>query len=108
MKYTHHLKKPVTAHGETVDKLELAEPDSKMVMELGYPYLAIAGDAGAGVQLQPKIAAKYLSRLAQVPISTIEKLPIPDLQFLHGWLMGFFGEAEEAVEEEISPSGSST
>jgi hypothetical protein len=93
-KFVYPLKKPVTAHGEQVSELLLAEPDTKLVMELGYPYLGIASDNGAGVQLQPKVAARYLSRLAQVPMSTIEQIAIPDLHELHGWLMGFFGEGE--------------
>jgi hypothetical protein len=89
--YVHKLKRPVTAHGEQVSELQLEEPTTKLVMELGYPYLVVDG----GVQLQPKVAARYISRLAKVPMSTVEALPIPDLQFLQAWIMGFFGDGAE-------------
>lgn len=92
--YTHKLKRPVTAHGVEVTELQLAEPTAKMVMEFGYPYLVVQGGGESGMQLQPKVAARFISRLAQVPLSTVEALAIPDLQALHGWLLGFFGEAE--------------
>lgn len=94
-KHRHALRRPVAAHGEEVDHLELAEPDTRMVMDLGYPFLVVTGDAGAGVQLQPKVAARYLSRLAGVPVSTIERLAISDLQELQAWLMGFFGDGPQ-------------
>ena len=32
------LKKPITAHGETLSVLEFDEPTGKDVRELGYPY----------------------------------------------------------------------
>jgi hypothetical protein len=87
------LPRPVMAHGEEITELELAEPTSKMVMALGYPYMAIdVGDGEPGVELRPKVAGRYIMQLAQVPLSTVEALPIPVLQEIHGWLMGFFGE----------------
>jgi hypothetical protein len=97
-KYVFPLKKPVPAHGDQLQELVLAEPDSRMVMDLGYPYLVIENGGEGGVQLQPKVAGRYLMRLAQVPLSTIEKLAISDLQQLQAWLMGFFGEGEAETE----------
>lgn len=101
-KWVLPLKKPIAAHGDQVSELLLDEPDSKLVMELGYPYLVIESGGDGAVQLQPKVAARYIVRLAKVPLTTVEKLPIPALQELHGWLMGFFGEgaSEEATTSE--------
>ncbi len=92
---TFPLKRAVKAHGVEVTELELEEPTSKLVMELGYPYLAIdLGGGDPGIELRPKVAGRYIMRLAKVPISTVETLDIGDLQAMHGWLMGFFGEDE--------------
>lgn len=90
---TFPLSKPVKAHGEEVTELTLEEPTSKLVMELGYPYLAIdLGGGDPGIELRPKVAGRYIMRLAKVPLTTVESLSIADLQTMHGWLMGFFGE----------------
>lgn len=101
-KYVHKLKKPVKAHGQELTELTLAEPTTKMVMEFGYPYLVIAGEGGSGLQLQPKVAASYITQLAQVPRSTVEALPIADLQALQAWLLGFFGEGEAETPQSES------
>lgn len=85
------LSKPIKAHGEEVTSLELSEPTTKDVMELGYPYLLIPGEL-EGIQLQPKIAGRYISRLAKIPMSSVEQLSINDLQQLQVLIMGFFGE----------------
>lgn len=90
---TFPLSHPVKAHAEEVTELTLEEPTSKLVMELGYPYLAIdLGGGDPGIELRPKVAGRYIMRLAKVPLSTVESLAISDLQAMHGWLMGFFGE----------------
>lgn len=89
------LAKPIKAHGEEgITELELADPDTKLVMELGYPYLVIENSGDAGVQMQPKVAGRYISRLAKIPMTSVEQLAIADLQSMQGWLMNFFGEGE--------------
>lgn len=102
-KWIHTLKKPIPAHGDQVTELAFDEPNTELVLELGYPYLVLESGGEGAVQLQPKVAARYIVRLAKVPISTVHKLPISDLQALQGWLMGFFGEG--ASEEETTSQG---
>lgn len=91
------LKKPIKAHGEEIAVLDLEEPDSKMVMELGYPYLVVETGGESAVQLQPKVAGRYIVKLGKIPLSSVEAMAIADLQEIHGWLMGFFGEGETAT-----------
>jgi hypothetical protein len=91
-KHTHPLRKPIKAHGEEVKELELDEPDANLVMELGYPYLVLQNGGEGALQLQPKVAARYISRLAKVPLSSVGQLAIPDLHELQAWVMGFFGD----------------
>ena len=40
------LKKPITAHGETLSVLEFDEPTGKDVRELGYPYQMNQDESG--------------------------------------------------------------
>jgi hypothetical protein len=86
------LSKPITAHGEETQELDLREPTAKDVMELGYPYLVVQGDDGQGVELRPKVVGRYVVRLAKIPMSSVEQLAIADLSALQATIMGFFGQ----------------
>uniref|UniRef100_A0A8H9Z0B0 Phage tail assembly protein n=1 Tax=Pseudomonas tritici TaxID=2745518 RepID=A0A8H9Z0B0_9PSED len=81
------LKHPVTAHGETVSVLEFNEPTGKDVRELGYPYQMNQDES---IKLQAHIIAKYIVKLASVPLSTVDQMSPADLNSA-GWLVaGFF------------------
>jgi hypothetical protein len=84
------LKHPVTAHGETISVLEFNEPTGKDVRELGYPYQMNQDES---IKLQAHIIAKYIVRLANVPLSTVDQMKPSDLNSA-GWLVaGFFLQA---------------
>lgn len=86
------LSKPVTAHGEEVGELTLREPLTKDVIELGMPTLIVVGDdGGAGVEVRTRVVARYISRLAAVPMSTVEALSLKDHTACTAAVMGFFG-----------------
>lgn len=92
------LSKPIKAHGEEVHELDLAEPTAKDVRELGYPFMALPGaDGQADFKLYPDIGAKYIARLAKVPLSSVDQLAPGDLMVLHTEICGFFGVAEPAT-----------
>jgi hypothetical protein len=81
------LQHPVTAHGETVSVLEFIEPTGKDVRELGYPYQMNQDES---IKLQAHIIAKYIVKLASVPLSTVDQMSPADLNSA-GWLVaGFF------------------
>lgn len=81
------LKHPVTAHGETVSVLEFNEPTGKDVRELGYPYQMNQDES---IKLRAHIIAKYIVKLASVPLSTVDQMSPADLNSA-GWLVaGFF------------------
>ncbi|MCS2162961.1 phage tail assembly protein [Scandinavium sp. H11S7] len=81
------LGHPVTAHGETLSVLEFNEPTGKDVRELGYPYQMNQDES---IKLQAHIIAKYIVRLANVPLSTVDQMSPGDLNSA-GWLIaGFF------------------
>ncbi|EAT0589965.1 phage tail assembly protein [Salmonella enterica] len=84
------LNNPVTAHGETISVLEFNEPTGKDVRELGYPYQMNQDES---IKLQAHIIAKYIVRLANVPLSTVDQMKPGDLNSA-GWLVaGFFLQA---------------
>ncbi|CAH6580161.1 phage tail assembly protein [Citrobacter freundii] len=84
------LNHPVTAHGETISVLEFNEPTGKDVRELGYPYQMNQDES---IKLQAHIIAKYIVRLANVPLSTVDQMKPCDLNSA-GWLVaGFFLQA---------------
>ena len=81
------LGHPITAHGETLSVLEFNEPTGKDVRELGYPYQMNQDES---IKLQAHIIAKYIVRLANVPLSTVDQMSPGDLNAA-GWLVaGFF------------------
>ncbi|GAB0645611.1 phage tail assembly protein [Leclercia adecarboxylata] len=84
------LNHPVSAHGETISVLEFKEPTGKDVRELGYPYQMNQDES---IKLQAHIIAKYIVRLAEVPLSTVDQMTPGDLNTA-GWLVaGFFLQA---------------
>lgn len=81
------LNHPITAHGETLSVLEFNEPTGKDVRELGYPYQMNQDES---IKLQAHIIAKYIVRLANVPLSAVDQMSPGDLNAA-GWLVaGFF------------------
>lgn len=81
------LSKPVRAHGEDIHILEIREPTGKDVRELGFPYTT-TGDAG--VKLDAGVVAKYVSRLAGVPPSSVDEMSPADLNNLSWEVASFF------------------
>ncbi|GJH05036.1 phage tail assembly protein [Paraburkholderia terrae] len=89
------LSKAISAHGEDMTELDMREPTAEDVMELGFPYLVVQSDDGQGVELRPKVAGRYISRLAKIPMSSVKQMAVGDLSKLQGLIMGFFGQGEE-------------
>jgi len=81
------LTTAVRAHGEDLYVLELREPTGKDVRELGFPYVT-TGDAG--IKLDAGIIAKYVSRLAGIPLSSVDAMSPADLNSISWDVAGFF------------------
>ncbi|WP_413594711.1 phage tail assembly protein [Citrobacter youngae] len=81
------LIKPVLAHGEEIHVLEMREPTGKDVRELGFPYTA---SADAGVKMDAGVIAKYISRLASIPPSSVDEIQPSDLNIISWDIVGFF------------------
>lgn len=108
---TFKLSKPIKAHGDEITELVLSEPTAKDVRELGYPFMAMPGANGvAEPKLYPDIGAKYISRLAKIPMSSVDQLTPGDLFVLHSEVCGFFevGEATNSKSASTTSPGSGT
>ena len=91
---TVSLSKPIKAHGDDVSEITLREPTTKDVIEIGLPTLIIPGDDGqsTGVEIRQKVVARYISRLAAIPMGSVEALSLSDFSLCTAAVMGFFGQ----------------
>lgn len=90
------LSKPVKAHGDEVSELTLREPTTKDIIELGLPTLIIPGADGqsTGVEIRQPVVARYISRLAAIPMGSVEALAVKDFSLCTAAVMGFFGSGD--------------
>lgn len=101
MKFT--LSTPIKAHGDELSEIELREPTTKDVRELGYPFSATPGANGdADLKLFPDIAAKHISRLAGIPMSSVDQIHPGDFLLIHTELCGFFGQGSGKTSTNAS------
>lgn len=108
MSATIKLSTPITAHDAQVTELTLREPTTADYIEIGAPMLIVMGDDdSAGVRIQPKAIARYISKLAGIPPSSVSALALNDFQACSKAVMGFFGE-NEAATSQSSATASST
>lgn len=112
MSVTVPLSRPVKAHGDEIQEVTLREPTTKDVIELGLPTLIIPGadGQGAGVEIRQPVIARYLCRLAAIPLSSVEAMTVKDFSLCTAVVMGFFGsgDGEAAPTLPTAPSKSPT
>lgn len=91
------LSKPIEVHGEQVETLELREPTTEDVMQLGVPQLLIPSADGesVGVEVRTKVVGQYIVRLAKIPMSSVKQLTIRDFNACTGVVMGFFNGGDD-------------
>lgn len=86
------LKTPVKFGDEELTKLTLKKPTVKEIREFGFPYTI-----GEDVKIVPSICAKYLSRLAGLPMSVIDSMSLEDFQAACVQVVYFFGQENAAM-----------
>lgn len=85
---TFPLDKEIQAHGEEVTELKLRDPDGEDVEACnGLPYFIGEGEA---IMINPKVAMKYVSRCAEIPMGSVRQISPGDLNNLFWWISGFF------------------
>jgi hypothetical protein len=96
MSTTIKLSRTIKAHGEEVDEVTLREPATKDLMEIGLPMLIITGADGqsTGIEIRQPVIARYISRLAAIPMGSVESMTIKDFSLCSAAVMGFFGSGD--------------
>lgn len=75
------LSKPIQAYGEEVHVINLREPttaDARAIKSLPY---TISGDEG-NVVLLLDVCAKYIARLADLPASAVDQIPLSEFHVM--------------------------
>ncbi len=93
---TVQLSKPIMAHGEEVSSITMREPVPKDLMELGSPMLMIPSADGktAGIEIRTAVVARYISRLAAIPMSSVESMSVADFTACQGAITPFLLSGE--------------
>lgn len=82
------LSKPIQAHGEEVTELEIQEPTTGDLIDLGDP-MSISDDSS--ITFKNDVIAKYISRLAKIPMSSVRELSRSDFTECKTVVAGFLG-----------------
>lgn len=93
------LKKPVDAHGQSIEVLRMSEPSGKLVVELGEPFMLTAD---RGIKELPAVTIGYIVKLAKIPRSAAEALAPGDRKAAFLKLLPFL--MPSGSEEETDPS----
>ncbi len=84
-------------HGTTeIVELTLREPTTKDVNDLGLPFKL---DASLISEPVPAVCAKYISRLAGIPTSVVEKIALSDYTMLLYRVVAFFTPSREPRQQ---------
>lgn len=81
------LKKSIEAHGNEINSLEFRELTTRDTINFGEP---INYNANGEAVINYKVVAKYISALASIPISSVEKLSIHDFKECKEIILSFF------------------
>jgi hypothetical protein len=104
---TLKLRKPIKAHGEEIAELTFREPTGKDIREIGVPFALASGGDGEGVAVfNSSVIARYVSRLANVPTSSVDQMSAIDWRNAMAIVNGFFGGGGE--DEAPTPPASGT
>ena len=93
---TFKLRKPITAHGEETTELTLRAPTTPDIRTIGMPFL-IHASGGEAIEIRTEIVARYISKLAGIPMSAVDAIEPADFGELSGVVIGFFGASPGAT-----------
>ena len=92
------LSRPVSAHGAEVDCLEFREPTGGDIASVGFPLrYKIEADETVMIDFKHKEMSAMVSRLTDVPLSTVTRLPAKDWQAAAWLVAGFLTPSESQM-----------
>jgi len=84
------LRKPIKAYGNEINELKLREPVGKDIDAAGNPVLFALYENVPKIHFEAKAMSAMMSRLANVPASSIEQMHPKDWNNVAWVLAGFF------------------
>ena len=93
---TFTLSKPIQHGNSESTELTLREPTARDVNDLGLPFRL---DASLISEPVPAVCAKYISRLAGIPPSVVEKIALSDYTMLLYRVVAFFTPSREPLQQ---------
>lgn len=73
----YKLSTPIKAYGDEVTEVTLRSATTADARAIGALPYAVVGEEGA-VQLALAVCAKYIARLAGIPLSAVDQIPLAD------------------------------
>lgn len=102
------LAEPIQAYGEALRQLTLREPTTADVRAINaLPYVFSAVGEGQPTPV-PEVCAKYISRLAGIPLGAVDKLAFTDFQALSWEVANYFLQHMAAPASEPAATTPST
>lgn len=92
------LTRAIQAHDEELTQLTLKELTTSLVRLLGIPYRF--DETGTPYPVA-ELTAKYISKLAGIPLSSVDQLSPVDFNNLSLVIIGFFLSSAETVETKL-------
>lgn len=92
MSITVKLTSPVEVAGETISEVTLREPTAAECRRFGDPYTGIVGATGEtrAITHDNDVYFQYITKLAQLPPSTIDKMSARDFTAVRNAVFSFF------------------
>jgi hypothetical protein len=87
-KKTFKLSSPISAHGKEISEICLRPVRAGDVMECGYPVLALEG--GESTRVDPQAVGRLISKLGDIPLSSVKSMSIEDFNGCAAVMMSFF------------------
>lgn len=100
---TIELRTPIQAHGEERRAIELRDVTPADLTVCGYP---IKGLPEGGGGPDPKVISALISRLGNIPPSSVNQMTMRDWNACMAVVLSFFGEREEGEPEGENDSSS--
>lgn len=95
------LAAPIQAYGEEMRELRMRDPSTADVRAINAVPYVFSKEAGGVPTLVPEVCARYISRLAQIPLSAVDQLALGDFHSLAWEVANYF--LQQLMVEDQSP-----
>lgn len=87
------LVKPIEAHGKKIKSVTLKEPTGADIMSCGHPMnMRLEEDGRTTMIINTQALGGLISRMAEIPLSSVKAMGAADFQACSNEVMSFFGD----------------